>query len=99
MLVSLSDVRLIFGKLIDGKISREEADRWAYEKVKAFDAGSLEFESVTDEQSLWNAIKYLYGIDTKISPFEYMHSIEEIKNEFIEKWNIKENQSPPPPLI
>jgi hypothetical protein len=82
MLLTISDIKETFTQLINGKISREEADRWAYKRMQAFDSGSLEFESKSDEKFLWSAIQYLYGIDTMISPGEYMHSIEEIKKTF-----------------
>jgi hypothetical protein len=87
MLLIIDDIKEIFNGLISGRISREEADRWAYERMQAFDSDSLEFEPITNEDLLWSAIQYLYGIDTKVSPDEYMHSIEEIKQAFEKRWN------------
>lgn len=87
MLLTIDEVREIFRELISGKISREEADRWAYERMRAFDSDSLEFEPIIDEEFLWSAIQYLYGVDTKVSPNEYLHSIEEIKQTFESRWN------------
>lgn len=87
MLLTLEDIKTTFLSLIKGDISREEADRWAYIRMQAFDSGSLEFSPESEEELLWSAIQYLYGIDTKVSPDEYMNSIEEIKIEFEEKWN------------
>tara|TARA_R110002124_G_scaffold32452_6_gene108874 strand:+ start:162 stop:428 length:267 start_codon:yes stop_codon:yes gene_type:complete len=87
MLLTINDIKDKFSKLIAGQISREDADRWAYERVLAFDAGTLEFQPVCDEEFLWSAIQYLYGVDTKDAPDEYMHSLEDIQRAFEEKWN------------
>ncbi len=89
MLLTIYDIINIFHQLVDGKISREKADRWAYERMQAFDSDLLEFDPATDEDILWSAIQYLYGIDTMVSPGEYMHPIEEIKKTFEENWNKK----------
>lgn len=86
MLLTIDDIKDKFSELITEKISREDADRWAYERIKAFDAGSLEFFPACDEEILWSAIQYLYGIDTKNAPDEYMHSLEDIKSTFEMKW-------------
>ncbi len=86
MLLTVSDIKKVFTQLINGKLSREEVDRWAYKRMQAFDSGSLTFKSKSDENFLWSAIQYLYGIDTMVSPGEYMHSIEEIKKTFEERW-------------
>lgn len=87
MLLTLDDIKKIFTSLIKGDMTREDADRWAYERMQAFDSNCLEFVPSSDEEMLWSAIQYLYGIDTKISPNEYMHSIDEIQSVFEEKWN------------
>lgn len=87
MLLTIDDIKGKFFELITGEISREDADRWAYERMQAFDAGTLEFQPKYDEEFLWSAIQYLYGVDTKDSPDEYMHSLEDIERAFEEKWN------------
>lgn len=87
MRLTKEDIQQTFSCLISGSISREEADRWAYERMQAFDAESLMFEPPADEEFLWSAIQYLYGIDSKVAPDEYLHSIDEIKETYEEKWN------------
>lgn len=87
MRLTLDDIKTIFTSLIRKDVSREYADRWAYEKIQAFDSDCLEFVPTSDEEMLWSDIQYLYGIDTKISPDKYMHSIDEIQSVFEEKWN------------
>jgi len=87
MRLTKEDIQKTFTCLIDGRLSREEADRWAYQRMQAFDNKSLVFEPTVDESFLWDAIQYLYGIDTKVSSDEYMHSIEDIKETYKEKWS------------
>lgn len=88
MIVTVNDVNEIFTKLINSEITRENADCWAYEKMEAFDSKELEFQPIADHEKIWDAIQYLYGIDTKLSPKEYMHSIDEVEQAFKERWNI-----------
>ncbi len=88
MQLTLNEVNELFIKLIEADISREDADRWAYAKMQAFDANELEFYPCSDEVKLWNAVQYLYGIVTKVSPNEYMHSLDEIKDKFEAEWQL-----------
>ncbi len=90
MLLTISDIKEIFTRLINDEITRDTADRWAYERMQSFDANLLEFNPVSDEKLSWSAIEYLYGINTRISPNEYLHSMKEIKEAFEEKWNTEE---------
>lgn len=87
MILTYSDIKYVFHKLLDGTFSREDADRWAFEKMSAYDSGSLKFEPKGDEQFLWSAIMYLYGIDTMIAPGKYMHSLDDIRETFEKKWS------------
>jgi len=84
--LSRSDIQEVFQNLIEGRISREDADRWAYARMQAFDSNDLSFNPKGDENLLWDAVQYLYGIDTKISPDEYMHSIDDIEAEYSSRW-------------
>lgn len=86
MRVTHEDVHAVFTALISGKIDRESADCWAHERMEAFDAEQLEFEPTEDEAQLWDAIMYLLGIDMQIAPGEYMHSIEDIREQYEKRW-------------
>lgn len=86
MELSRSDIQNVFQDLIEGRISREDADRWAYARMQAFDSNDLSFNPKVDEELLWDAVQYLYGIDTKLSPEEYMHSIDDIETEYLSRW-------------
>lgn len=86
MQLSRSNIQKIFQDLIECRMSREDADRWAYARIRAFDADELSFHPKADEDLLWDAISYLYGIDLKVSPDEYLHSISEIRAEYQSRW-------------
>ncbi|KKJ78730.1 hypothetical protein WH95_01240 [Kiloniella litopenaei] len=86
MLITKDEVVDIFSKLLAGKISREEVDSWACEKMYAFDYEELEFSPAEDEELLWSGVMYLMGIDLQTSPREYMYSFEEIEEVYREKW-------------
>lgn len=90
MELSRKDIDDVFQCLIEKKITREDADRWAYARIKSFDSGELIFKPKKDEELLWDAIQYLYGIDTKLCPDEYMHSIDDINSEYLTRWKISE---------
>lgn len=80
------EVRQIFKDLIVGKIDRETADRWAYEKMRALDRGDLDFEPRDLEEQLWSSVIYLYGVDTQTSPGEYMNTVADIEKKFRSLW-------------
>lgn len=89
MRLTLIEVNEIFQKLVETDITREDADRWAYARMQAFDADELEFSPSSDEKKLWSAVQYLYGIDTKVAPREYMHSLDDIKGKFESEWKLQ----------
>lgn len=78
MEITLADVREIFQKVLDGNLTREAADRWAYDVVQKSELGSLAFIPSEDEQKIWSGVMYLYGIDSKESLDEYLHSLDDI---------------------
>ena len=88
MELSRKDIHDVFQDLIEGRISREDADRWAYARTQAFDYGFLVFNPKSDEDLLWDAVSYLHGIDMKVFPNDesmfpiYMFSIDDIKDEY-----------------
>lgn len=89
MKVSNDDIKNIFIKLINESISREDADRWAYKIIEADDLDDLELHPSNKKHIMWEAIDYLYGIDMKLSPDEYMHSIDQIKEVYESEWKDK----------
>lgn len=87
MLLTIEDIKSKFNELINEEISREDADKWAYIRMQAYDDGNLEFQPSSDQELLWGAIQYLYGIDIKDSPSSYLHSLEDIQVVFETTWN------------
>jgi hypothetical protein len=80
--LSIKDVERVFNDLIEGRITRHDADRWAYERMNEFDSGALKFNPTSEEDLLWSAVQYLYGIDILVSPNKYLHSLDDIKKKF-----------------
>lgn len=67
MNISRKDVRAIFRALLNGHMSRDAADRWACSVTKEQEAGTLIYVPASDEERIWNAVMFLYGVDLKHS--------------------------------
>lgn len=63
MVININIVLDMYSAVLSGKLSYSDADRWAWEMIKLFDNGGLEFEPREDENLIWQLTKYLYGID------------------------------------
>lgn len=64
MVVNRKTVVDVYKSLLNGNLSYQGADRWAWEMMEHCDNGNLTFEPREDEEMLWDLIQYLYGIDT-----------------------------------
>lgn len=62
MRVSLTEVRAMFDNLEVG-LSREAASAWAMERMQANDAVGLIYNPPTAEDSIWEALMFLAGVD------------------------------------
>lgn len=82
MNLSFSDVINIYQAIIDGRMTRGDADRWAYARVNADESSSLIF--IEDEDVLRKHLMFIYGIDSQESPGEFIHSDEEL-NDWLNK--------------
>lgn len=78
-------VRAIFLDLLDGRISRAAADRWAYDVMQKADAGTLTFTPSADQERIWDAVTYLYGIDLMEAPGKYLHTDKDVETAMILK--------------
>lgn len=85
MKIDLLSVRQVFMDLLSGHISREQADRWAYTVIQQAEGGQLVFCPPGDQQRIWAGVMYLYGVDAKESPQEYLHTDEDIRAAMHEK--------------
>lgn len=85
MRIILESVRKVFSDVLEGRMTREEADRWAYIIVQASESQELIFFPPDEKKRIWDGIMYLYGIDLMEKPGEYLHTDEDIRLAMQEK--------------
>jgi hypothetical protein len=85
MELDLETVRQVFRDVLDGRMTRDAADRWAYGVMQLSEARSLTYSPPTAEDRIWDAVMYLYGIDLMVAPGEYLHNEEDIRLSMTEK--------------
>jgi len=91
--VSFNTAQKIFKLMINGKISREKADEWASSMLREEEEGSLVYSPAEDEEKIWDGIMYLCGVDLQVAPGEYLHTLEDIRETFIERFEGGESGS------
>jgi hypothetical protein len=79
MEISFEAVKNVFLNVLEGRMTREEADRWAYSIVKASESEDLICTHPEDKKRIWEGVMYLYGIDLMEKPSEYLHTEEDIR--------------------
>ena len=79
MEVDLQAVRRVFKDVLDGRMLREQADRWAYAVVREEETGVVTYSPPRERERIWAGVMYLYGIDTMKAPNEYLHSNDDIR--------------------
>ena len=77
MHIDLQTVCRVFEDVLDGSMSREQADRWAYAVVQEEETGIVTY-SPHEREHIWAGVMYLYGVDTMKAPGEYLHSDNDI---------------------
>ena len=80
MEINLEAVRRVFCDVLDGRMTREAADRWAYGVVQQSEMGSLTFSPANAKDRIWEGVMYLYGIDVMEAPGQYLHTEEDIRS-------------------
>jgi hypothetical protein len=78
MHVDLQTVCRVFENVLNGSMSREQADRWAYAVVQAEETGIVTYAPPLERERIWAGVMYLYGVDTMKAPGEYLHSANDI---------------------
>jgi hypothetical protein len=78
MEVDLLTIRRMFEDVLSGQITRERADRWAYSIVQKEEAGVLKYVPPGDRECIWAGIIYLYGVDMRKGPNEYLHTNDDV---------------------
>jgi hypothetical protein len=79
MEVDLLAVRRVFEDVLDGRMSREQADRWAYAVVQDEETRVVTYSPPHERERIWAGVMYLYGIDTMKAPNTYLHSNDDIR--------------------
>lgn len=79
MELDLQAVRQAFEAVLSGRISREQADRWAYAVVREEETGVVTYSPPRERERIWAGVMYLYGIDTRTAPNVYLHSNDDIR--------------------
>jgi hypothetical protein len=74
MHVDLQVVLRVFEDVLNGSMSREQADRWAHAVVQEEETGVVTYAPPFDRERIWAGVMYLYGIDTMKAPGVYLHS-------------------------
>ena len=83
MEVDLRAVRRVFEDVLNGRMSREQADRWAYAVVSEEETGVVTYTPAYERDRIWAGVMYLYGIDMMTAPNEYLHTDDDIRRGMI----------------
>lgn len=78
MHVDLQTVCRVFENVLNGSMSREQADRWAYAVLQEEETGIVTYSPPLERDRIWAGVMYLYGVDTMKAPGEYLHSDSDI---------------------
>jgi hypothetical protein len=80
MEIDLRAVHRVFEDVLNGRISREQADRWAHAVVQEEETGVVTYSPAYERDRIWTGVMYLYGIDAKKAPNAYLHSDDDIRD-------------------
>jgi len=83
--ISLDVVKKVFLDILDGRVTREMADRWAYSVIQESELGTLIFVPPEEMGRIWDGVMYLYGIDIIEATGEYLHTEQDIRIAMQEK--------------
>jgi hypothetical protein len=78
MHVDVQTVRRVFEDVLNGSMSREQADRWAYAVILEEETGVVTYSPPGEREHIWAGVMYLYGVDAMKAPGEYLHSDNDI---------------------
>jgi hypothetical protein len=79
MHVDVQTVRRVFEEVLNGSMSREQADRWAFAVILQEETGVVTYSPPGERERIWAGVMYLYGVNTMKAPGEYLHCDNDIK--------------------
>jgi hypothetical protein len=83
MEVGLQAVLRVFEDVLNGRMLREQADRWAHAVVQEEETGVVTYSPPRERARIWAGVMYLYGIDMMTAPNAYLHSDDDIRRGMI----------------
>jgi hypothetical protein len=98
MHVDLQVVLRVFEDVLNGSMSREQADRWAHAVVQEEETGVVTYSPPRDRDRIWAGVMYLYGIDAMKAPGVYLHSERDISAAMNAKLSEAEEETDAMPL-
>lgn len=84
MEIRIQDIKQVLERLLESKMSREDASLWAYKLRQAADGDKLIYSPEENENILWESILFIEGIDLQNEPNVYLHNLKDIQ-EFFDK--------------
>lgn len=84
MEIRIADIKQVLERLLDNKLSREDASLWAYNLRQEADDNKLIYSPKENENILWESILFIEGIDLQNEPNLYLHNRNDIQ-EFLNK--------------
>lgn len=83
--ITLNEILSKYEEILDGKVTREEAEAFADGLIKLEDDYSLVYVPKTDEEMIWEEVLFLSGInmqdkEPQVAIKSYLHDEENIKN-------------------
>ena len=82
MQITFADIAERFEGVLSGALSREDADSWAQQIMRADDEGAVQFEPRSDYERIWRGVTYMCGIDLRDGPDTYLHTPDDIRESY-----------------
>lgn len=84
MKLTLKIIESKFSEVLQKDISFEDVSVWAGKIIEMDELGKIEYDSHENISLMFSALTYLLGLNTEVSPNNYLYTIEDVKIEYIE---------------
>ena len=78
-IIDIEELKDVLIKLIEKRISRDEASNWAFKIREAHDRNSLDFSPKSLEDIIWDELSFIESNDLKVSPMSYLYDEMDIQ--------------------